>query len=192
MYVRAQSCRRLTRLTCIYGTLEKEQAAYFSPLSSQLDWFHWVFSCAWLLIMAELIPGTIPRDPPIRVLAMPATTMLWTFVLEFLLVDILRASRYRPPFRISSVSAGSPLRPGIYSVIEDVVAVDGGGGTEYRERLNTRYESSETFRLMIHRINVFWHVGGISAATLTTVLIWTLDREVAYVVSLRPLLFVCL
>ena len=137
--------------------------------------------------MAELIPGTIPRDPPIRVLAMPVSTMLWTFVLEFLLVDILRAFHYRPPFRISNVPAGSPLRPGIYSIIEDIVAVDGGGGTGYRERLNKRYESSRIFRLMIHRINLFWYVGGIAIATLTTVLIWTIDREVAYVVSLHPL-----
>lgn len=148
-----------------------------------LDWFHWIYSFAWFLIMFELILGTVQHNPPIRVLAMPVATMCWTFGISFLLQDIARARGIRVPLRISSMPAGAPLRPSLYSIIEDIVAVDGCGGTAYRDRLNARYEASSDFRAMIHRQSVFWTSGCLAASLLTTVLIWTIQRDAAYVIG---------
>ncbi|KFZ10684.1 hypothetical protein V501_05079, partial [Pseudogymnoascus sp. VKM F-4519 (FW-2642)] len=92
-----------------------------------LDWFHWNLSLAWIAVMIELIIGTIPREPPIRLLAMPVPSMVFAFGLELVLVDALRLLGIPSPVRISSVPAGVPLRPGVYSFIEDVCAVDGSG-----------------------------------------------------------------
>ncbi|KAK5124049.1 hypothetical protein LTR85_002246 [Meristemomyces frigidus] len=150
---------------------------------SYLDWFHWNFSLGWVIIMVELIVGTIPTNPPIRLLAMPVTSMLYAFGTELLIVDIMRYFQVPAPIRISSVPKGSQLRPGIYSIIEDVIAVDGSGGTTFRENLNKRYEASHVFRAMLRRLGAFWAVGAEGIAVVTTILIFTLSGEVAYVVG---------
>lgn len=79
--------------------------------------------------------------------------------------------------------AKSQLRPGIYWVIEDVVAVDGSGGVEFRERLNARYEASHDFRQMLHRLTLFWGIGAETAAVVVTILVFTLQRDAAYCVG---------
>ena len=137
----------------------------------------------WVVIMVELIIGTIPENPPIRLLAMPLSTLLWTFGTELLITDAMRLLKIPCPFRMSSMPKGAVLRPGIYTFIEDVVAVDGSGGTAYRERLNARYEASHHFRLMLHRLTLFWGFGAEGAAIVTTALVFTLQRDAAYTVG---------
>lgn len=126
--------------------------------------------------------GTIPDEPPIRVLAMPPASMLFAVGIQMLLIDVLRYMKVPAPFRISSLPKGTPLRPGIYSIIEDVIAVDGSGGTEFRQRLNLRYMASHVFRQMLHRLTLFWAVGALLAASATTAIIFTCGKNVAYVV----------
>jgi len=72
------------------------------------------------------------------------------------------------------------LRPGIYFIIEDVIAVDGGGDTAYRERLNARYEASHLFRQMLHRLTLFWASGAFVMAVICTIVIFTVPGPVAY------------
>ncbi|OJD32767.1 uncharacterized protein BKCO1_3600027 [Diplodia corticola] len=148
-----------------------------------LDWFHWNLSTAWIAVMIELIVGTVPEEPPIRLLAMPVPSMVFAFGVEMLVMDIARIAGYRAPMRISSLPKGSPLRPGIYSIIEDICAVDGSGGTEFRQRLNLRYMASHHFRLMLHRLTLFWAFGACAVAALTTALIFTMQRDAAYVIG---------
>ncbi|KAJ8608047.1 hypothetical protein MRB53_039882 [Persea americana] len=148
-----------------------------------LDWFHWNFSAAWFFIMCELIIGTVFDDPPIRVLAMPVASLLFWFSFQLLVEETLRHLKKPAPIRISSVSKGSPMRPGIYSIIEDVVAVDGSGGQTYRAELNARFEASHLFRQMLDRLSFFWAFGALGAAVATTILVWTLERDAAYVVG---------
>jgi len=148
-----------------------------------LDFFHWNLSIAWIGVMLELIIGTVPREPPIRLLAMPPATMCYAFGVQMLIIDTMRLLHLRAPVRISSLPRGSPLRPGIYSIIEDVCAVDGGGGTEFRQRLNLRYQASHYFRQMLHRLTLFWAVGALIIAAVTTAIIFTTSRDVAYVIG---------
>jgi hypothetical protein len=156
---------------------------------SYLDWFHWNLSFAWFFIMIELIAGTCPHDPPIRVLAMPAPTMLFAIGFQLLFLDVLRLRNVPAPCRISSLPKGAPLRPGIYAYIEDICAVDGSGGTEFRQRLNLRYQASKAFREMLHRLTLFWAIGAIVCAAATTTIVFTIPRDAAYVVSLPPFPF---
>lgn len=120
-----------------------------------------------------------------RVLAMPVASMLFAFSIQFLVVDGLRLAGVPAPVRISSLPVGAPMRPSVYSIVEDIVAVDGCGGTAFRERLNRRYEASRPFRTMLHRLTLFWASGALATATVTTVLVWTIKRERAYVVRSR-------
>ncbi|KAF2212783.1 hypothetical protein CERZMDRAFT_121111 [Cercospora zeae-maydis SCOH1-5] len=148
-----------------------------------LDWFHWNFTLGWVIIMFELIVGTVPDNPPIRLLGMPLASMMWVFGTELVVVDVMRYFQVPAPVRISSIPKGAQLRPAIYSMIEDVVAVDGSGGTEFREALNRRYEASHVFRSLLRRLGIFWAVGAEGMAMLTTILIFTIDPEAGYVVG---------
>lgn len=127
--------------------------------------------------------GTIPKNPPIRLVAMPLASMVFTFGTELMIIDLLRYFQVPAPCRISSIPKGAQLRPGIYSIIEDVVAVDGSGGTEFRENLNKRYEASHIFRAMLRRLGFFWAVGAQGCAAVTTVLIFTINKDAAYCVG---------
>lgn len=106
--------------------------------------------------------------------------MLYVFALELLILDALRYFDIPAPLRLSSIPKGSAVRPGIYTIIEDVIAVDGSGGTAFREALNLRYESSHVFRAMLRRLGLFWSIGSMSMAVLCTILIFTLEVDVAY------------
>ncbi|KAI7246361.1 hypothetical protein D0864_01661 [Hortaea werneckii] len=156
------------------------------PIGSRriyLDWFHWNFTFGWIIIMIELIVGTVPEHPPIRLLAMPCASMLYVFGTELIVCDVLRYFHIPAPLRVSSVPKGSQLRPCVYSMIEDIVAVDGSGGTAYRENLNRRYEASHVFRAMLRRLGIFWALGAMGIAVVLTILIFTIDDEAAYVVG---------
>lgn len=148
-----------------------------------LDWFHWNLSVGWFFVMIELIAGTCPHDPPIRVLAMPAPTMLFAIGVQLLLVDVLRYMNKPAPCRISSLPKGAPLRPGIYPYIEDICAVDGSGTTDFRQRLNLRYQASKAFREMLHRQTLFWAIGAVVCSAVCTAIIFTIQRDAAYVVG---------
>ena len=115
-----------------------------------------------------------------RLLSMPLTSMLYVFGTELLLVDTLRYFQVPAPVRLSSVPRGAQLRPGIYSVIEDICAVDGSGGTAFREALHQRYEASHIFRAMLRRLGIFWAVGAEGMAVVCTVLIFTIGTNAAY------------
>jgi hypothetical protein len=117
---------------------------------------------------------------------MPVSSMFFAFGAQMLLIDGLRYLGVPAPMRISSLPRGSPLRPGIYSIIEDVCAVDGGGGTEFRQRLNLRFVASHYFRRMLHRLTLFWALGALLVAGGTTAVVFTTDKNVAYVVCWTP------
>ena len=137
----------------------------------------------WMVLMIELIVGTVPENPPIRLLSMPLASCLYVFGVILLTIDVTRLLGLPAPLKISSQTPGTTPFPAIYFIIEDVVAVDGYGGTEFRSRLMKRYEASEIFRAMLRVMSVFWWMGALSAAVLTTVLVFTLPKDAAFVVG---------
>lgn len=114
---------------------------------------------------------------------MPLPSMLFVFASELLIVDSLRFFQIPSPVRMSSIPKGAQLRPAIYTMIEDVVAVDGSGGTSYREALNRRYEASHVFRAMLRRLGVYWAFSAMACAVATTVLVFTIHDEAAFVIG---------
>ncbi|EEH20379.2 hypothetical protein PABG_02638 [Paracoccidioides brasiliensis Pb03] len=150
---------------------------------SWLDFFQINFTIVWLILAVELIVGTVQENPPIRLLAMPLPTVMYYFGIVHLSLDILRARGYQAPFRISSTPKGSVMPTALYVLIEDIVAVDGGGGQKYRRALRDRYLASPYFREMLFEMNCFWAGGSIIFGTITTILIFTTPRDPAYVIG---------
>lgn len=114
---------------------------------------------------------------------MPLPTVMYYFGIVHITLDILRARGHRAPFRISSTPKGYTMPTALYVLIEDIVAVDGGGGKKYRRALRDRYLASPYFRQMLFEMNCFWGGGSIIWATICTILIFTTPRDVAYTVS---------
>ncbi|KAJ5239266.1 hypothetical protein N7468_003885 [Penicillium chermesinum] len=165
----------------LYNLLRKGSRA--RPLNARegwLDFFHINFTIVWLILAVELIVGTVPEEPYVRLVAMVLPTVMFYFGFVHLSLDILRMCRKKAPFRISSTPKGSVMPTALYALIEDVVAVDGGGGQIYRYALRTRYLSSPYFRRMLFEMNCFWSGGSIICAGAITAIVFTVEESVAF------------
>ncbi|KAJ6021084.1 hypothetical protein N7540_006588 [Penicillium herquei] len=165
----------------LYNLFRKDSRA--RPLNARkswLDFFHINFTIVWLILAVELIVGTVPKEPYVRLIAMILPTVMFYFGFVHLALDILRMAGFKAPFRISSTPKGSVMPTALYALIEDVVAVDGGGGQIYRYALRTRYLSSPYFRRMLFEMNCFWSGGSIICAAAITAIIFTVSEPVAY------------
>lgn len=69
------------------------------------------------------------------------------------------------------------MRPGVFTLMEDVVAVDGGGGQDFRQALVARYEASKEFRSMLQQLNWAWGSASLLVAIVTTVLVFVVENE---------------
>jgi len=149
------------------------------------DWLHWNLTLVLVVVVVEVAVATSLNEPLVRLLAMPLPSVFFTFGLEMLLVELMRSFNIRAPFRVSSVPKGGTLRPALYTLIEDVVAVDGNGGTGYRERLNTRYETSPEFRRLMNNLTYFWMVPALLLDVAVSHLIfWRgINEDTAYVIG---------
>jgi hypothetical protein len=111
---------------------------------------------------------------------MPIPTLVFITGIELVITWIGMAAGAKTPFKVSSIPKGVPMRPTIYTVIEDVVAVDGGGGRAYRRALDERYEASPMFRQMLARVNMFWAIGCFVVGVTVTGAVLTVNKEVAF------------
>jgi hypothetical protein len=131
-------------------------------------------------MMAILIGASIPYEPLVRPLAMPVPLAFVQVGVQMLLTGVMSASGTLAPFAISSIPKAAIMRPFVYTLIEDVMAVDGGGGKQYREDLNARYQASARFRRIVTEQNWFWGVGSVLGGVATLAVIWTVNQELAY------------
>jgi len=122
-----------------------------------------------------------------RLLAMPVPSIFFIFSLEMLVFEALYILKKPAPFRISSVPKGDLMRPAIYPLLEDIIAVDGKGGTRFRERLDQRYKASPPFRGMLHRVTILWAIPQAVVAGGTLAGIVIADHELAYTVCVSDL-----
>jgi hypothetical protein len=88
----------------------------------------------------------------------------------------------RAPFRISSTPKGGEVYPGVYYLMEDVIAVNAGAGRPFREALAARYRASPRFRKMIRTQSIFWSVPSVilSIGLIVIVCIHPVPKDVAY------------
>lgn len=102
---------------------------------------------------------------------MPAPSFILFFGGELLLFSIFSTLKITNPFKISSQPKGALVRPGIYMVIEDVIAVNTGAGRAYRRAINDRYEASPMFRRMLWQLNMFWAVPALAVGAGVTAVV---------------------
>lgn len=104
--------------------------------------------------------------------------------LQILIAWVMGLAGLRYPFRFSSLLKGDTVRPATYTIVEDVVAVDGKQGTAYRASLNQAYEFRQPVRSIFHRLDLLWGISGICVGGMNVGLILGLKNvDVAWVLG---------
>jgi hypothetical protein len=93
-------------------------------------------------------PGELAghADESVRILSLP---IIFATIGGLFFVTIVLTYFHVPAPRwplLSSLQPGEAFRPAVYLIVEDVTAVDGGGGLPFRQAIARRYEASQPFR----------------------------------------------
>jgi hypothetical protein len=118
------------------------------------------------------------RDlPSVRQSSLAQSIVLYLASCQVLVTAIGCRFGWASPVSFSSTKRGEKMRPGVFTLMEDVVAVDGGGGQLFRQALVARYEASKEFRTMLQQLNWAWGAVSLLVATVTTILVFTIESE---------------
>lgn len=147
----------------------------------KLDFFNWNFAFGLVYITIVISVGLALKPVDVRVVALALPLLMFQVCGQLLIVAFLMACGVKAPFRISSIARGDVLRPGVAVIAEDIVAVDGGQGLEFREAWRAHYEHSATFRQLLARLDLLWGVTGVVlGAGLVAVIFAVPDVSVGY------------
>ncbi|PBP23438.1 hypothetical protein BUE80_DR005574 [Diplocarpon rosae] len=159
---------------------------FYKPLGVNKRWAfditNWIMVLGITVVTALLIVGAAPHDVFLRVLSMPGPAILFCISGPIFLLSMYNHFGWKAPFRISSTPKGEHVYPGIFYIVEDIVAVNSGGGRPFREGMAARYRASPMFRKMMRDLSWFWSISGLlMAAGLTIVVVISHVREeIAY------------
>ncbi|KZT63282.1 hypothetical protein DAEQUDRAFT_770748 [Daedalea quercina L-15889] len=126
-----------------------------------VDFFQFILSLAMATFFVPLIVGSsvMPGDPRITAMVLPCIMLVLTLPL---LVTGLFPYHIHAPWHISSFPPHQLLPPLGYCYIEDIVAVDGGGCTEFRQ------------------LSVTWGATGLIIAAGLLIACWTASIDMGY------------
>lgn len=148
---------------------------FFRPLGTSTRWAfditHWIFVLTIAVVTALLIVGSAPHIVWLRILSLPGPGLLFALGGSVFIITMWSLSGRRAPFRISSTPKGGEVYPGVYYLIEDVIAVNASAGRPYREALAARYKASPRFRRMIKQQSLFWSIPSLIIAVACTIVI---------------------
>ncbi|KAL9105656.1 MAG: hypothetical protein Q9227_009205 [Pyrenula ochraceoflavens] len=145
-----------------------------------LDTVQWSLSLPYFFMTVILIAASIPHEPLVRVLAIPLPVGFILLGIWLYASAIMYQFKLPTPIRLSSTPKGVVAPPLVYHIIEDVVAVDGGGKLRFRDALHDRFEASPRFRRMLWHLTNFWGLPTAFMGAILIALIFTVDKEVAY------------
>lgn len=152
-----------------------KQARFYKPLGVNHRWAfditNWILVLLITVITALLIIGAAPHDVFLRVLSMPGPAILYCLAGPIFLLSLYHHFGWKAPFRISSTPKGEEVLPGVFYIVEDVVAVNARGGRPFREGMAARYKASPIFRKMMRDQSWFWSIGGLMMAGALTVVV---------------------
>jgi hypothetical protein len=160
--------------------------AFYRPLGVQGRWgadiTTWIAVLTVTVVTALFIIGSAPHIVWLRVLCMPAPSILYCLGGAMLIIDLHHHYARPAPFRISSTAKGEKVLPAAYYLVEDVMAVNGKAGRPFREAIAARWEASARFRSVLAKMSWFWSVPSIIVAIPLTVIacVHTVPATVAY------------
>ncbi|KAI9697467.1 MAG: hypothetical protein M1820_007802 [Bogoriella megaspora] len=159
---------------------------FFRPLGVTSRWAfditNWIFVASITATTALLIVGAAPHIVWLRVLSLPGPALLLVIGACIGFITLFSLAGWKAPFRISSTPKGDKVHPGVFYIVEDVIAVNAGGGLPFREGWAARYEASPIFRKMIRDQSLFWSIGAtvMGIVLIVIVCVHTTPKAVMY------------
>lgn len=147
---------------------------------TQMEFLHINLLLCITVFEIELIVGTIPHKPIVRLVAMPSPTICFYFGFLLCGTAVLTQMRKTLPFDMSSTPKGSLWRPALLAFVEDGGGIEGQGGVQYRAAVMRRYAVSPRFRRMILLLSWIWGLGLIFIAIVSTILIMLLEENIGF------------
>ncbi|KAH9851656.1 hypothetical protein C2E23DRAFT_234105 [Lenzites betulinus] len=126
-----------------------------------------------LIIGSSLTPVSVP------VVDMALSCFMIVFCVPLLITGIW-PHKLKVPFRVSSMPPYTGLPPAAYTLVEDIVAVDGGGCVEFRQAWRIRYEHSVIMRRIVRITSIWWGASGCLFAGAFIAIAWTTAEDIGY------------
>lgn len=148
-----------------------------------LDFFNWNFMFGFVALVVLISVGIALKS--VVVVSLPASILLLYICLELLLVEaVFMPLNRKTPIRFSSVPRGQPVVPGVSIIVEDICAVDGGQGQEFRQAWRDRYEASPVLRQHLKRMDWLWGSTGLAVVAVVWATVFGLkNHDVGFVVG---------
>lgn len=136
------------------------------------------------LITGMLVTSNVlAEDQPLialRLFSMPLSIIILSTCLQTTLtrltMAVTRNDALRYPCRVSSMGRGDVVRGASYTIVEDIVAVDGKQGTMFRKRWDARYTASKEIRSLLRWSDAVWGVSGSVLSIALIIIIWVVDE----------------
>ena len=129
-----------------------------------MDYFDWNFILGFAVVAVVIALGISKKPPNVRWVALSLPILMLQVCAQMVLLVPLSAMHVRAPFRFSSIGRGELLKPAVYVIAEDVIAVDAKQGDVFRAQWKARYESSQPFRNLLTQLDLLWGVSGVLTA----------------------------
>ena len=150
----------------------------------ELDATCWVYGISLFVALIPFLVSTLAKDEVIPWLYIYSPGFLMVFLG---LIAIITLLPIKIPVRINSDPKGTRLKPIVYYAAEDFISVDNFQGRKFRKRFQQRYDANPKIRAMILHLTLFW-IGGICLYLgLIGAIVFNLDFEVAWGLSLGVL-----
>ena len=141
----------------------------------QGDFFNVCAILGFVIVTAVLSNATAPDMPKLRQASMPQTIILYFTGGLLVITAVMDAAGMKTPVMFSSTPRGQLCKPGVFVLVEDIVAVEGAGGEKFRKELVARYEASAVFRRLLRQMTWFWGVGSLIVGVGVTVIVYVVD-----------------
>ncbi|PIL22972.1 hypothetical protein GSI_15669 [Ganoderma sinense ZZ0214-1] len=143
------------------------------------DAFTIQISIAMTAFFAPLIVGSSLTPASVHLVAISLSCFIIVFCFP-LLITSFWPHKLKMPFRVSSMPPWTGLPPAVYTIVEDIVAVDGGGCVEFRQAWRIRYEHSTRMRHIIRVTSLCWGATGCALAAALIAIAWNTSDDVGY------------
>lgn len=162
------------------------KAPTYRPLGQKSRWaadfFQWNFALAFIVITALICVGSTINNYPCC--SLPIAVLLLQLVLELIYADLAVIFNLDAPLRISSVAKGEKTRPASYTIVEDIVAVDGGQGLAFRTAWDARYKASPYMRALLFNLDLIWtSTAALVVAAIFAIVFAVPNPEIGYAVG---------
>jgi len=140
-----------------------------------LDFYQYEFTLGFILVTLMISLTTGPED--LRLMGLVPSILPAMCGPQFFISCVCYRAGWRIPFNFSSMPKGSVAPPAVFTIVEDVLAVDGGGGRVFRAGWLRRYEASGMFREMMYKLTLFWGVGCVVDVAVTCAIVYSVESK---------------